>query len=116
MSDPGGRLLLVLMTIALAGAAGLAARRRSRRRRVTWPGLSGVVLFTAAGCDTCDRAQTVLTSAGVGFTQVRWEERPDLFHRHGIGKVPTVGLVDAGGRGWASEGVPDPARLPRPDP
>lgn len=113
MSDLTGRLLVVLGVLAVAAVAGLVAGRRAGRRRVHWPGLGGVVLFTATGCDGCEQARSALEAVGVGFTRVPWEERPDLFDLYRIERVPTIGSVDAGGRGWAVEGVPAAVRLRR---
>lgn len=116
---------VLIRAAAVAAAVGLSvlAAARARRRPALSPlpaaGLPagpGVYLFTAAACDACDRAREVYRSAlgADGFTELTWEEHPDLLTGLGVGEIPAAAVVDPSGRGVGFvTGVPRPARLRR---
>ena len=116
---------VLIRAAAVAAAVGLAvlAAARARPRSALSPlpaaGLlagPGVYLFTAAACDACDRAREVYRSAlgADGFTELTWEEHPDLLTGLEVGAIPAAAVVDHSGRGVGFlTGVPRPARLRR---
>lgn len=114
-------LIRILAVTAAAGAVALVAlvRRSPVASRLPVEGLlsgPGVYLFTAAACDDCDRAREVYRSAlgADGFTELTWEEHPDLLTSLGVGEIPVGAMVDGSGQGVGFvAGAPRPARLRR---
>lgn len=117
----GEVLIRILAVTAAAGAVALVAlvRRSPAASRLPVEGLlsgPGVYLFTAAACDACDRAREVYRSAlgADGFTELTWEEHPDLLTSLGVGEIPVGAMVDGSGQGVGFvAGAPRPARLRR---
>lgn len=117
----GEVLIRILAVTAAAGAVVLVAlvRRSPAASRLPVEGLlsgPGVYLFTAAACDACDRAREVYRSAlgADGFTELTWEEHPDLLTSLGVGEIPVGAMVDGSGQGVGFvAGAPRPARLRR---
>lgn len=117
----GEVLIRILAVTAAAGVVVLAAlvRRSPAASRLPVEGLlsgPGVYLFTAAACDACDRAREVYRSAlgADGFTELTWEEHPDLLTSLGVGEIPVGAMVDGSGQGVGFvAGAPRPARLRR---
>lgn len=117
----GEVLIRILAVTAAAGVVVLAAlvRRPPAASRLPVEGLlsgPGVYLFTAAACDACDRAREVYRSAlgADGFTELTWEEHPDLLTSLGVGEIPVGAMVDGSGQGVGFvAGAPRPARLRR---
>lgn len=111
--------LAVAAVVVLGALAWPALRRRGaawRRRAVEMPGLGpGVYLFTSETCTSCPAARDSLTVA-LGthrFEEIAYEERPDVFVRLSITRVPTVAQVRSDGRAWAAQGVLTPRRARR---
>ena len=117
----GEVLIRILAVTAAAGVVVLVAlvRRSPAASRLPVEGLlsgPGVYLFTAAACDACDRAREVYRSAlGTdGFTELTWEEHPDLLTSLGVGEIPVGAMVNGSGQGVGFvAGAPRPARLRR---
>lgn len=117
----GEVLIRILAVTAAAGVVVLAAlvRRSPAASRLPVEGLlsgPGVYLFTAAACDACDRAREVYRSVlgADGFTELTWEEHPDLLTSLGVGEIPMGAMVDGSGQGVGFvAGAPRPARLRR---
>jgi hypothetical protein len=90
-------------------------------RRVRWalprPGKAkglapGVYFFSSAGCTPCARTRQILGDRfGSGYTEIDYETHPSEFIGKGIGKVPTVIVVETGGKVTVFEGVPRPRDL-----
>ena len=115
---------VLIRVLAVAAAAGLAVLAARMRRRPAAPPLRvegnlagpGVYLFTAAACDACDQAREACRAAlgEDGFTELTWEEHPELLTRLRVGEIPAAALVDGSGRGVGFfPGVPRPSRLRR---
>jgi hypothetical protein len=106
------RVALVAGALAIAAVIALITRRRASKevRTVRAESLgAGVYFFSAATCDTCERARVSLDSklgAG-GYTELAWERHPDVFAEHGVDQVPAVMVVDDSGRGRVYLGQPD---------
>ena len=106
------RLILVLAVLGVVAVAVTVMRMRARSssRRVSQPDLeAGVYLFTSATCLDCERArEVVLTRFGPsGFTELAWEQSPEVFARLSIDKVPSTLLVEETGSARLWEGQPD---------
>ncbi len=115
---------VLIRALAVAAAAGLAVLAARMRRRPAAPPLRvegnlagpGVYLFTAAACDACDQAREACRTAlgEDGFTELTWEEHPELLTRLRVGEIPAAALVDGSGQGVGFfPGVPRPSRLRR---
>ena len=113
-------LRLLVVVLAAAVVVGIA-RFRPRRDRSTLRVQGnlagpGVYLFTAAACDSCDSARAVYVRVlgEDGFTELTWEDRPELLTRLGVAKIPVSTVLDAAGREVRSfVGAPRPAALRR---
>ena len=113
-------LRLVVVVVAAAVVIGVA-RFRPRRRR--WPlkvegNLTGpgVYLFTAAACDSCDAARAVYVGVlgEQGFTELTWDDHPELLTGLGVAEIPVSTVLDASGHELCSfVGVPRRAGLRR---
>jgi hypothetical protein len=104
MDEVWGRAGLILGALAVAALVSYAQRRRSRRpyRSVETPDLgAGIYLFSSATCSTCETARNRLEErVGSGrYRELVWEEDAELFGSLGVDAVPTVLVVEAGGRG-----------------
>lgn len=119
-------LWVLLATLLLATAAGVALRARNGRvRRGTGSGLAGwgepgaVVLLQLSSpvCAPCRQARGVLAALaaatpGLRHVEVDVSERPELAARLGVMRTPTtVALDDAGRELLRVSGVPRPTEL-----
>lgn len=112
------RLLVVALIAALV--VGIARfRPRPPREALNLEGNlagPGVFLFTATGCDSCDSARDVYVRVlgSNGFTELAWEEHPDVFERLGVDEIPSGCALDASGRqvGYFTQ-IPRPSALRR---
>lgn len=110
---------LLLIGGALAIAVGLAhlARGRERRRAASAPlnlaGIDGrVVFFSDAVCARCDIVRVHLEALGADFTEIAYDEHPDLHRQVGVTGVPLVVIRDeAGAEVRRFAGVAPKARL-----
>ncbi len=103
------RALIVLAVAAVVALVVVALRRlpRTRPRTIPAPGLEpGVYLLTSGGCETCEAARATLRARGAAFTEMSWEDEPEVFQRLGIDAVPSVLVVDNGRGRWWRGGVP----------
>jgi len=118
MSEIGVRMAVIgVIVLAVAGAAYAAGRtRRARPLHSTRENLPpGVHLFTSSTCATCTEARRVIATAyGDTFTEIRHEDDPQSFARHGITNVPTAVVVFGDGTAMVFEGVPLKRHLPAP--
>ena len=116
MTDFGFRMAVIAMILIVIGvAAAIAGRsRRARPLRTIREDLPpGVHLFTSSTCATCTQARSVISSTyGEGFTEIRHEDDPVSFGRHGIARVPTAIVVAMDGTALVFEGVPAKRHLP----
>ena len=116
MTDFEFRIAVIAVILIMVGiAAALAGRsRRARPLRTIREDLPpGVHLFTSSTCATCTEARSVITSTyGDGFTEIRHEDDPQSFGRHGIARVPTAIVVGVDGTALVFEGVPARQHLP----
>ena len=99
MSEPVLRAILVGAVVVAAAAVVLWARylerRRSVRARLDLSGLTGsVILFSDAGCRTCDQARKALQRAEVAFEEIRYDAHPEVARRVGVTAVPLVVVRD----------------------
>lgn len=88
--------------VAALAAIVLRARVHGRPRRLDGIGLDpGVYLLTSAACPDCASVRRTLTDelGQRGYTEVRWEEEPGVFHRLAIDAVPATLIVDEDGSG-----------------
>lgn len=118
MTDPVLRLLVVVVVVGVAAGVAAAHRRGAawRRRPAELPGLpGGVYLFTSTACASCPAARESLTAAlgPSGFVEIAFEDRPDVFARCGIARVPALAVVEEGGRSWRADGVVPARRVRR---
>ncbi len=98
MGDTTVRVLIVLGAgLAVAIFALVLQGLRSRPTRVIAnTGLTpGTYLFTSATCQECSNARSALED----FVEISWEERPDVFSRLEVTKVPSTLVVDSAGSG-----------------
>jgi hypothetical protein len=114
MGDVWLRTLLIVAALALAGIGVAWQRRRARRpvAEVSSAGLAaGVYLFTSTSCVTCDRARATISArlGDSGYTEMRWEQEPDLFGEIGVDAVPAVLVVTPAGSGRLYPGQPERA-------
>ena len=118
MNEPGVRIAVVLAVIAIAGLAAAMAGRTQRARpimTIRTDLLPGVHLFTSSTCSTCAEARRVIASTyGTDFKEIRHEDDPVSFGRHGITRVPTAIVALPGGEARVFEGVPRRRDLPHP--
>jgi hypothetical protein len=116
MTDTSIRLAVVLSIVVIAGMAAVMAGRAKRARPVitTRTDLApGVHLFTSSTCRTCKEARRVVASTyGNEFREIRHEEDPESFGRHGITRVPTAIVMFLDGEATVFEGVPRKRDLP----
>jgi thioredoxin 1 len=116
LSDPGGRLAILLLAAA-GGVLLLLAYRLYRSRAAGTPdevalgevGLEaqsrpGFLLFTQPSCHPCKAARQVVDAVveesrhGAAVTAVDTFDRSDLAVRYGVRALPTLLLVAPGGR------------------
>ena len=110
------RLLVVVAFLSVSSAVAFVARRgiAFARHPVAVAGLEpGIRLFTSITCDSCGRARAALDELDVGFEEIAYERDPDEFERLGVTGVPTILIVEAGGKAWVVRGHPPRARLRR---
>ncbi|MGD2060855.1 MAG: hypothetical protein PVF87_08330, partial [Acidimicrobiia bacterium] len=86
-------------------------RRRSQPsvRNVAAPQLrAGLYLFSSASCATCDGARREIVAAvgTSGFSEIVWEQQPDLFGVIGVEAVPATLVMGEKGRGRLYPGSP----------
>ena len=55
-----------------------------------------ILLFTTRTCPNCKAAKELLDRAGICYTPVLAEERPELAEEYGVRQAPTVVLSGAG--------------------
>jgi len=119
MADLVVRILVVAAVVAAALLAAVVlprlADRRSARRGVDLNGVDGdLVLFTAPGCDTCDRARDTLGRVGVPFTEIAHDVDPDAFEAAGVDAVPTLAARNRrGGVAGVVRGAPSERQVRR---
>ena len=117
MSDAVWRLILVASVAGLAvmiAGLGYLRRRWAADRAAARPAdlsaIEGaVVFFSEASCRSCDSARATLHSLGVEFTEIRFEERPDLHRDAGVESVPLIAVRAADGA-FAGQIVGNPSR------
>lgn len=101
---------LIVAALVVAVIIVVAVLRRFPRtsvRTIDTPGLaSGVYLFTSGGCGTCAGARETLVGRGVEFTELTWDEDPEVFQRLGMDAVPSVVVVTTGRGRWWRGGIP----------
>ena len=112
------RLLVVVLAVAVVvGLARFQPRRpRSMLRVAGKLAGPGVYLFTAAACDACDSARAVYSQilGDDGFTELTWDDHPELLTSLGVTEIPVSTLLDASGREVGSfVQTPRPAALRR---
>lgn len=103
------RIVVVSLVVVLVlTAVGLARWWRSgRARAVSVPGLApGLYLLTSADCDTCADARERLRQRQLRFTELTWQDDPEVFERLTIEVVPSLLAVNADGSGrwWPGSG------------
>lgn len=101
-------LIVAALVVAVVIVVALLRRfPRTSVRTINTPGLEpGVYLFTSGGCGTCAGARETLVGRGVEFTELTWDEDPEVFRRLGMDAVPSVVVVAAGRGRWWRGGVP----------
>lgn len=112
MDDVWARIALIAAAL-FAAAILVAWRRRSatkapRRFAVTrLP--AGVYLFTSADCADCRTARAKLNErlGEEGYSEIAWEDTPEVFNGLGIDVVPATMVVAADGSGSLWRGQPD---------
>ena len=110
------RLLLLVGTLALAGAFGLVWQRRTGRVRTAAPDAfplaelgvvpgarATLVQFSSAFCAPCRATRRILTDVagmvdGVAYAEVDAEQHLDLVRRLHVLRTPTTFVLDAAGR------------------
>ena len=111
---------LVVVALVAGLVVGVARfRPRPRRDALNLEGNlagPGIFLFTATGCDSCDAARDLYARVlgSNGFTELAWEEHPDVFARLGVHEIPSGCALDAFGRqvGYFTQ-IPRPSALRR---
>jgi hypothetical protein len=115
MSQSTIRLLIVgVVVLAIFAAGWRSSTTRRVRPRAVDPGhlSAGIYLFSSMSCETCRDARRVLDRSFAGrYQEIRFDDDPAGFGRHGIARVPAVLVVGAGGEATLFEGVPRPADL-----
>lgn len=117
MSETVWRLVLVgsvAWAAVLIAGFGFLRRRlvadRVASRPVDLSAIKGnVMLFSEASCRSCDSARATLHALGVEFTEIRYEELPDLHLAAGIESVPLIAVRAADGA-LAGQIVGNPSR------
>lgn len=101
-------LIVAALVVAVVVVVMLLRRfSRTRARTIDAPGFEpGVYLFTSGGCDTCAGARETLVGRGVAFTELTWDDDPEVFQRLGMDAVPSVLVVTAGRGRWWRGSVP----------
>lgn len=106
MTDQALIVAALVVTVVIVVAV-LRRFPRSSVRTIETPGLEpGVYLFTSGGCGTCTGARETLVSRGVEFTELTWDDDPDVFQRLGMDAVPSVVVVTEGRGRWWRGSVP----------
>lgn len=115
MDDLTWRLLIVGLIGAAAVALGVVANRGRAwvRHHRTSRGLDpAVYLLTSEGCGSCALARSRLVAARIGFVEVGYEARPELFTTFGVDRVPAIVAVSRTVE-WVAYGVPSSAAVRR---
>ncbi len=110
MGELAVRLGIVLVAGLVVAILAFALKRRRARpaRIIAFTGLGpGTYLFTSASCAECSRARVSLDD----FTEISWEEKPEVFNRLGVSAVPSTLVVDSTGAG-AWQAWPPASRNP----
>ncbi len=107
MDDP---LLRLAVVSAAAGSVAFWAWWRRRRltsrswRAIPATGLEpGTYLFTSLTCGDCSVARDRFGQ--LPFTEITWEDRPEMFQELGINQVPSTLIVLDDGTGTWHRGV-----------
>ena len=114
MDEVWARVGLVIGALAVAACVTLIQRWRTRRpiRTVEVTGTApGVYFFSSSTCPTCEQAREKLDArlGEEGYTEHAWENDPGPFSDFDIEAVPTVVILEEGGRGRLYPGQPDKA-------
>lgn len=109
MSDLGWRLAVVLSVLAAAALVILVMRSRdsaTSRKMGNVDMEPGIYLFTSTTCLDCAPVREVLDDKlGRGrYTEIEWENDPDVFGRLAIDEVPVAVRVDDSGRATMYKG------------
>jgi glutaredoxin len=102
MSDPLGRLLLVVVVVAVAAGLGMLAKRKlATHQPVDIGGVGfepGLVVFTSTACHRCKEVLAAAKATGVPLREVTYELEADLQERVGVTGVPLTLVIDGSGR------------------
>ena len=115
MDDLTWRLLIAGLIGVTAVALGVASNRGRawiRHHRPPSGADPAVYLLSSAGCGTCSLARSRLAEAGIGFVEVGYEARPELFAAFDVDRVPAIVAVSETAE-WVAFGVPSPGSLRR---
>ncbi len=114
MDEVWARVGLVIGALAVAACVILIQRWRTRRpvRTVEVADAApGVYFFSSSTCATCEQAREKL-DARLGedaYTEYAWENDPGPFADFDVDAVPSVVVLEEGGRGRLYPGQPDKA-------
>ena len=114
MDELWARIGLIVGALGVAYAVTVILRARAAGSPISLEatGLAeGVYFFSSSACPDCRQARARLEDGlgESGFTELRWEESPGVFHELGVAAVPATLLVDADGSGTLYPGHPDKA-------
>lgn len=114
MDEVWARVGLVVGALAVAACVILIQRWRVRRpiRAVEVADKPpGVYFFSSSTCPTCEQARDKLDArlGEDGYTEYAWENDPGPFGNFDVDAVPTVVILEEGGRGRLYPGQPDKA-------
>jgi hypothetical protein len=111
MSEVWVRVLVVAAALVLVWIVAAMARLPARSGTAfDGAGLApGVYLFTSRACLDCQvvRDRLVERLGTEAFTEIEWEEDPDLFALTGIEAVPCTVVVTGDGEAIRHPGMPD---------
>ena len=111
MSDVWLRVGLIAVTLSAAILTTLVIRHREKTRPIDAGPSSlapGIYLFSSGRCLDCGPAREAVERAmgSEGFTEIRWEDSPEVFRDLGIETVPATVLVSANGLATVYPGKP----------
>ena len=112
MDEIWTRVIVVSGVVIVALSWSMIQRRRSRGiHEPTRSSLEpGIYLFSSKTCSTCPAARSEMVGAlGAGFSEIVWEEDPELFELAGVDSVPAVMIVDGQGGMRLKPGHPEPS-------